>query len=199
MISFGDTDFLSGVNRKVMDKFLTLYSERVKLPFTIQTGVETLLHEETLALLRKAQCCAISVGIESGSERIRKKVIKKVMPAEFIKRAMDLCRKHELRVTANYMVGLPYETEEDIHKTISLNRVVNPPSIAVTFFTPFIGTELYGVCIKEGFYKNFKDKEENVYDYPPLDMPGLSQEKIKSLVEEFVMDFNTYKRDFAII
>jgi len=198
MISFSDTDFLSGVSRKTMGEFLSLYSERVKLPFTIQSGVETLLHEETLTLLRKAQCCAISVGIESGSERIRKEVIKKVTPSKFIKKAMDLCRKHELRVTANYMVGLPYETEEDIHKTISLNRVINPPSIAVTFFTPFMGTELYDLCIKEGFYVPFNEKE-NVYDYPPLDMPQLSQESIKGLVKEFTEDFQSYQDDFNIV
>lgn len=196
MLSFGDTDFLSGVPKPVMHEFLELYINRVHLPFTIQSGVETLTDETTLTLLRKAQCCAISVGIESGSEKIRKTVIKKAIPINLIKRAMDLCRKHEIRVTANYMVGLPYETEDDVRKTIELNRQICPPSIAVTFFTPFIGTELYDVCVKEGFYKPFS---ENVYEYPPLDMPQLKQEKIKQLVRDFVDDFKTFQKDFSIL
>ena len=113
-----------------------------------------------------------------------------------IKKAFDLCRKYELRTTANYMVGLPYETQEDVYDTIRLNRVIDPPSIAVTFFTPFIGTDLYDVCIKEGFYKPF---QENVYEYPPLEMPQLPQEKILSLVKEFTDDFRSYQRDFSIL
>jgi radical SAM superfamily enzyme YgiQ (UPF0313 family) len=93
------------------------------------------------------------------------------------------------------MVGLPYETEKDVLDTIKLNRLLNPPSIAVTFFTPFMGTELYDVCIKEDFYQPF---QENVYEYPPLRMPQLSQERIVGLVKEFSDDFKSYQRDFNV-
>ena len=196
MVAFGDTDFLRGVDKKVMKNFLTMYAERIKTPFTMQCSVGTLLDEDILSLLRKAQCCAISVGVESGSQRMQKQVLKKVIPMEMIKKAFDLCRKYELRTTANYMMGLPYETEEDCRKTIELNRIINPPSIAVTFFTPFIGTDLYDVCIKEGFYKPF---QENVYEYPPLQMHQLPQEKILSLVKEFTDDFRNYQQDFNIL
>jgi len=196
MVSFGDTDFLSGVTKPVMYDFLSLYARKIKTPFTIQTGVENLMDEKSLKLLREAQCCAISVGIESGSDRIRKTVIKKAIPFEVIKKAFDLCRKHELRITANYMVGLPFETEKDIMDTMELNKYIDPPSIAVTFFTPFMGTELYDICIKEGFYRPFR---ENVYGYPPLDMPQLKPEKIKKMVKDFTDDFRGYQRDFNIL
>jgi radical SAM superfamily enzyme YgiQ (UPF0313 family) len=162
----------------------------------MQCSVATLLDENILKLLRQAQCCAISVGVESGSEKIQKQVIKKVIPVDLIKKAFALCRKHELRVTANYMIGLPYETEDDVRKTIELNRIVNPPSIAVTFFTPYIGTELYDICMKEGFYKPFS---ENIYEYPPLDMPQLKPNRIKELVKEFTSDFATYQKDYHIL
>lgn len=198
MLSFSDTDFLAGVPKGVMVKFLTEYASRIKLPFTVQASIKQLLDEDILKLLRKAQCCAISVGVESGSEKMQREVIKKVIPIEVIGKAFELCRKHELRVTANYMVGLPWETEEDVYNTISLNHIVNPPSIAVTFFTPFMGTELYDVCVKEGFYKPFKGKE-NVYDYPPLNMPQLSQARIRELLKEFVENFNNYREDFSLL
>jgi radical SAM superfamily enzyme YgiQ (UPF0313 family) len=196
MISFGDTDFLSGVPKNKMSEFLRMYAERIHTPFTMQCSVATLLDENILKLLRQAQCCAISVGVESGSEKIQKQVIKKVIPVDLIKKAFDLCRKHELRVTANYMIGLPYETEDDVRKTIELNRIVNPPSIAVTFFTPYIGTELYDICMKEGFHKPFA---ENIYEYPPLDMPQLKPNRIKELVKEFTSDFATYQKDYHIL
>jgi radical SAM superfamily enzyme YgiQ (UPF0313 family) len=196
MISFGDTDFLQGVPEDTMEWFLTEYKDQVKLPFTCQASVETLTDPKILKLLNKAQCCAISVGVESGSDKIRKSVIKKAVPIDVFKRAFKLCRDNDLRLTANYMVGLPYETEKDVYDTIKLNKILNPPSIAVTYFTPFMGTELYDTCIKEGFYQPF---QENVYEYPPLKMPQLSQERIVSLVKEFTDDFKGYQKDFNVL
>ena len=191
MVSFSDTDFLTAPKDKIKD-LLVRYARDIRLPFTIQTSVSTLLDEDILKLLKKAQCCAISVGVESGSKRIQKEVLKKVVPIELTKKAFTLCRNHGLRITADYMMGLPYETEQDIHDTIDYTRIVNPTSIAVTYFTPFIGTELYDVCMKEGFYEPFR---ENIYEYPPLNMPQLSQNRIKELIKEFVDDFKTYQND----
>jgi anaerobic magnesium-protoporphyrin IX monomethyl ester cyclase len=196
MIAFSDTDFLRGVSFDTMAKFLIMYADRINLPFTMQCSANTLFNEYILTLLRKAGCCAISVGVESGSSRIRNDVIKKPMSDDMLVKAFNLCRKYELRVTANYMVGLPTETEDDVRDTMKLNRLINPPSIAVTYFTPFMGTELYDVCVKEGYYKPF---QENVYEYPPLEMPQLSQNRIKELVREFSDEFKTYQEDFSVI
>jgi len=107
MVSFADTDFLAGVSKDTMKDFLTKYASKVNLPFTMQASIGQLFDEDILRLLRQAQCCAISVGIESGSPRIQRDVLKKIIPVDTTKRAFDLCRKHELRVTANYMIGLP--------------------------------------------------------------------------------------------
>jgi radical SAM superfamily enzyme YgiQ (UPF0313 family) len=196
MIAFGDTDFLSAVPRLVLREFFELYERYIGLPFTIQTSVEQLCDPEILEMLQTAQCCAISVGVESGSEKIRKSVIKKAVPIEVFQKAFRLCRERNLRITANYMVGLPRETEEDVYETIRLNKKLNPPSIAVTYFTPFMGTELYELCLREGFYQPFR---ENVYEYPPLRMPQLSQERIVELVKEFSDEFKSYQKDFSIV
>ena len=90
------------------------------------------------------------------------------------------------------MVGLPTETEKDVQETIEFNKYLNPPSIAVCYFTPFMGTELYDLCVRDGLYEPF---QENVYDYPPLKMPQLPQNRIKELVKEFTDDFATYKKE----
>lgn len=195
MLSFGDTDFLSGVPKRVMKEFLDLYIKRIHIPFTIQSGAETLRDEEILTLLREAKCCAISVGVESGSERVRKSIIKKFVSKDTIKEAFTLCRKHALRLSANYMIGVPYETEDDVRETIQFNKELNPPSIAVTFFTPFVGTELYEICVKEGYYEPF-NIGSNSYKTTPLNMPQLPPQRIYELVDEFVDDFKTYQDDF---
>ena len=195
MLSFGDTDFLSGVPKPVMREFLTAYARDVALPFTVQSGAETLRDEEILRLLREARCCAISVGVESGSDRVRSSIIKKHVSKSRIREGFALCRKHGLRVTANYMIGVPFETEEDVRETIAFNRELAPPSIAVTFFTPFVGTELYDISVREGFYEPFSIGS-NSYRTTPLTMPQLPPRRIYELVDEFVADFATYQDDF---
>lgn len=198
MLSFGDTDFLNSVPKPVMKKFLELYIERVGVPFTMQSSAETLVDDEILALLRQARCCAISVGVESGSARVRKEIIHKHVSKEVIKRGFDLCRKHELRITSNYMIGLPNETEEDVWETIKFNRELDPPSIAVMYFTPFVGTELFDVSVKAGFYDPSHIATNN-YSETPLNMPQLPAEKIYDLIKVFIADFKTYQRDFNIL
>ncbi len=198
MLSFGDTDFLSGVPTEIIKEFLELYIKRVGIPFTIQCGAETLTDESILALLRKACCCAISVGVESGSARVRQKIIHKYVSKEVIKRGFVLCRKHELRITANYMIGVPFETEEDVWESIRFNREIDPPSIAVTYFTPFVGTELYEISVREGFYNPLHIATNN-YSESPLIMPQLSGQRIHELIKVFVSDFKTYQKDFNII
>lgn len=196
MVSFGDTDFLASVPTQIMIEFLTGYKERVNLPFTIQCSAETLIKEEVVQLLVDAGCCACSVGVESGSDRIRKEVIKKHVKKEIIKRAFEICWERRLRITGNYMVGVPFETEADVLETMQFNRELKMPSIAVTFFTPFVGTELYDIAIKEGFYKNL-DIGSNNYETSPLEMPQFPPEAIHKMVRELVDDFNKYHKDFV--
>jgi len=107
-----------------------------------------------------------SIGVESGSEFIRKKVLKKGPSKKKVREVFDLCRKMNFRVTTNYMIGLPFETEEHVWETIRFDRELNPPSIAVTYFSPFLGTRLYDLCMEQGFYKGF-DPHASVYDTSP--------------------------------
>lgn len=191
--AFCDTDFLAGVPVKILKEFCDEYKKKVDLPFMIQASAEAIT-DERLELITKAGCITISVGVESGSVRMRHEVLKKKASLERIKKSFNLCRKYNLRTTANYMIGLPFETEEDVQSTINFNSELNPPSIAITYFQPFLGTRLYDICIKEGFYKGF-DPEVSVYRESPLDMPQLRPEKILDYVDRFTEEFNSWKTD----
>lgn len=141
-----------------------------------------------------AGCVTISIGVESGSERIRTEVLNKRVSLRRIIKTFDLCRKYSLRTTANYMIGVPHETEEDVYETMRFNRMINPPSIAITYFQPFLGTELHDVCVKEGFYDGF-NPNASVYLESPLKMPQLPPERIEEMIREFTEDFNSWKTD----
>jgi tRNA A37 methylthiotransferase MiaB len=192
-----DTDFLLGVPYEVLQEFCILYKQEIALPWIIQSSAES-FSERKLAAIVDAGCVSASIGVESGSPFIRKEVIKKRVSLERVKKTFAMCRDYNFRTTANYMIGLPYETEEDVWKTIEFNRLINPPSVAITYFTPFLGTELHNLCMKEGFYSGF-DPSQNVYKTSPLKMPQLPAHKIETLIKAFMDDFEAYRQDLHTI
>ncbi|MBI9086129.1 MAG: B12-binding domain-containing radical SAM protein [Desulfobacterales bacterium] len=188
-----DTDFLFGVPYETLAEFCRLYKAEIGIPWIIQGSAES-FSERKLAAIVDAGCVSASIGVESGSPRMRREVIKKRVSLGRIKKTFDLCRDYNFRTTANYMIGLPYETEADVRQTIALNRQINPPSVAITYFTPFLGTELYDLCVAEGFYDGF-DPHQNVYKYSPLKMPQLSAPRIEELIRIFMDEFESFKSD----
>ncbi len=137
-------------------------------------------------------CVTISIGVESGNPNVRQKILKKYTSNEVILKAFDLAKKYNIRTTANYIIGLPYETEEDVWESIEFNKRLNPLSVAVHYFVPFIGTELYDICVKEGFYKGF-DPNADVYRESPITTSTLSKERIDELLYIFTDEYNKNK------
>ena len=76
------------------------------------------------------------------------------------------------------MIGLPYETEENIKETIRLNKKVKPSIIFASIFRPYPGTKLFRLCKKNKWISKRKVKSyfENT---SILNLPSISNKKIK--------------------
>jgi len=82
------------------------------------------------------------------------------------------------------MVGLPYETKDDIQKTIELNKKVDADSIQASIFVPFQGTELYKLCEEKGWL----DKEKSTTSYyigTTTKYPYISQKELLQIRRRF--------------
>jgi len=192
-IHFGDTDFLSGLKLDVIERFCDEYRRRINLPWIMQTSAES-MNEKNMPMLARSGLANISVGVESGSTELRRTVLKKYVKKERIQRSFDLGRSLGIRMTANFMFGVPGETEETIRESFEFNRELNPPAIAAFFFTPFLGTELYDISLEKGYIEGF-NPHQNLHKESPLDMPHLPKERISELVSLFIEDFSTFQND----
>jgi anaerobic magnesium-protoporphyrin IX monomethyl ester cyclase len=114
-------------------------------PLNIQFGC-SIRPETTTARkvqqLRSMGCVAASVGIESGNETLRKKVLNRNMTNGQIENAINLLRDAGIRVSTFNMLGLPGETREDVFRTIALNKKCNIEAVNVYIVYPYPGTEL---------------------------------------------------------
>jgi len=174
-----------GMKDERFEKFYQLYKD-IKIPFFINTRAET-VKADRIKKLEEMGCENIAVGIESGDEEFRKKYLNRHMSNEIIIKAIDIIKQNsKIRVSVNNIVGFPFETRENIFKTIELNRDVKADTHMVNIFNPFKGTKLREMAIEAGFISKDMDAGDYRSDYL-LDMPQLSKDELKGLHKTFLL------------
>ncbi len=151
------------MSRKKMIEFCELYKKDVNLPFSVNLQPR-LVREDTFAMAVDAGMRNICVGVESGSDRVRRKVFNQPnYRDEHVEKVFALAHKYKIRCSSFNIIGLPDETREDIIETIMLNRKLNPTSATVTFFHPYRGAPLRPLCVERGYMSKTQGKHEDVY------------------------------------
>ena len=142
-------DDIFTLKRKWMEEFCELYGAEFNIPFDVNVRVET-VDRQALAILKNAGCDLIRIGVESGSERVRKLLMKRNMTNAQIERVFEDAESVGLKTWSFNMVGLPGETRQDADETIRLNEKLCPDHMQVSVFNPYPGTKLYDKCIEDG-------------------------------------------------
>ena len=107
--------------------------------------------------LRKGKCRELFIGIESGSETIRKRINKLGDTASIIGVSREILQ-NGIDLKGYFIYGFPKETKEDFQKTYELAATLKEISLTTpgTFrtsvfqFRPYHGTQLYNEILKEG-------------------------------------------------
>jgi radical SAM superfamily enzyme YgiQ (UPF0313 family) len=99
--------------------------------------------------LWEAGCWEISYGVETGSQRLLD-LIHKDISLDQIEEIVAITKRIGISIRAFFMLGIPTETREESLKTISFAKKLDARWSQFTVFTPFPGTELYDLVVKEG-------------------------------------------------
>jgi radical SAM superfamily enzyme YgiQ (UPF0313 family) len=142
-------------------------------------------------MLKEAGCVTIGIGVESGNEDIRRKLLNKNITNDVYEKAFANCHKYNIRTTANIMIGFPFETEKNIVESANFCRKLQAKSLSLAIFAPYHGTVLRDTCIEEGFIENKISEDIAIINRSILTMPQLSKEKI----EELYLRFNSLVYD----
>lgn len=163
------------------------YSRHIKIPFIAQTRPETVT-DEKLDLLEAmgAPFFQVSMGVESGSERILFDVCNRRTPVAKIRAAFAKLHERKIRTAAFFMIGFPYETREEIFETIHLCRDIRPTVSIVSIFQPLHGQDLREVCIREGFIGG-GETQLTFTENSMLNMPQISAAEIANLRRVFLL------------
>jgi len=183
----------------LVQEFCTLYKEHVDLPFSVNLQCK-LVNEESFAMAVDAGLRNVCIGVESGSPRVRKEVLKRNYKDNDVMRVFKMAHDHKIRCSSFNIIGLPYESRDDIFQTIELNRIVKPSSATVTFFHPYRGAPLRELCIKEGYIDKNDGKHEDVYrTESQLEMPQITKNELKGLMQSFQLYMKLPKERWDLI
>ncbi len=134
--------------------------------------------EELFTSLKESNFKFVNIGLESGSERIRREILKRNYSNGNIIEAVTLARKCGLKVNFYNMIGIPGETLTDFEETIKINRICQPDIQMLSIFYPYPGTDLYILCQQQGLLQEplSQDMERSK---AVLALPGFSKKQIQ--------------------
>ena len=122
------TDEMFLLNRKYYMPVLEVLADLNKnddLKLWAYSRIDTVPNPEILALVRKAGIRWLCLGIESGDKKIRLEIAKGKFEDVDVRKVVAQVEEADIDVMANYIYGLPGDTEETIEKTYDLSVELN--------------------------------------------------------------------------
>lgn len=118
-----------------------LLDRNLRIEWTALSRADT-LEAKTLALMRKAGCRRLYIGIESGSQRILD-LYKKGYKIDQVKEAVRLVNNSGIETVGFFMVGAPGENEKDFQASLRLAKELHFDYIVVFKAISYPGTALF--------------------------------------------------------
>jgi radical SAM superfamily enzyme YgiQ (UPF0313 family) len=193
-IEFVDDTF--GIDKEYTHRLCdSLIRNCPRIRWDCETRVD-LVDEELLIHMKRAGCHSVFLGIESGNNEILRK-IRKGITIEQALSALKTIKKHGIRLTAFFIIGTPWETEDTLNDTfVAMQKTKG--ILGYSIFTPYPGTEAFEYCRKLGLVKDGHDMVLYNHQSPENCFCTKIQKerfrKIASRIEKYVDQNNARQR-----
>jgi len=173
-ITFMDDAFTISRGRvtKLCQAFI---ANRIDITWSCLTRVD-IISDELVTLMKKAGCTKVSVGVESGNQRILD-LIGKNITLERIRDAVGCLRKNKMFWSGFFMFGFPTETEDEVFDTLNFLHELKPDWAHIGIFTPYPGTALHELAMQNGMITSF-------FDYTQYSHHNLRSRRTDTIGEE---------------
>lgn len=142
IISFLDDCMLADKDRAEY-----IFSEIIRRQYNIEIQIGTVaawhLDRDILQLMKKAGLTKFGISIESGNERVLHKIIHKPLRLEIIPEIVAICRELDILMRANFVIGFPGETWDEIRDSLRMAEQLDLDLIDIHIATVLPKTELY--------------------------------------------------------
>jgi len=143
---------------------------------------------EFLRQMKRTGLYLVSLGIESGSDRVLE-LMRKSLKIDKIRKTLQLINESGLDAAGFFILGFPGETKMEIKKTIDFSLELN--LIRANFFTylPFPGTESYLKLKETGELERVK-WDEFCFSKAAYSPPGITYKELRGLQRKAFLKFH---------
>lgn len=173
-VRFCDDHFT--LNTSWLKYFSDIYKKEINRPYTINTRADA-MNEEKIVYLKESGCRLVCFGIETGSNDLRNKLLKKDIEDEEIFKLAGLLKKYKLKFLTSNIIGLPNETVKEAWKTIEINQKIKTDLPWFSMMQYYPGTQVYNEAKNLGLLdENFNvDNIDNYFKNNYLRQKNLSE------------------------
>jgi len=176
------------VNKDWLDEFAERYPVEIGRPFHLALN-PCMIKDGTIEKLRAAGLVSMNMAIESGSERIRKDIMRRppITNVELIKLCKTI-KDNGIYITAQNMMMSPTESFEEAKATLDLNIACGVDNGVVGKFQPFPGTRMGKLAEELGLVDASSILQripENYHYESILDFPEEDEVRMDNLVHIF--------------
>jgi anaerobic magnesium-protoporphyrin IX monomethyl ester cyclase len=184
-ISFQDDTFTLDKQRTI-DICDGMIDRKINLPWGCGTRTDTVT-KKVLAKMRKAGCNEVAYGVDAGAQKIRDAFHKEVSTQQ-CEKAIKWAKEEGIFVTTSVILGYPGETRETLQESLDFIRRVEPDEVWLCHATPFPGTELREIIIRNGWKMEPDWKLYNTMN-PIFEDPLLPSSEIAKMRKDFYNKF----------
>lgn len=200
-ISFFDATF--NINKKrAYDICYRLIREDLKdLRWYANIRVD-MIDKELACVMKNAGCRGVSIGIESGSQKVLDLANKRTK-IEDARNAIVLLKKAGIKQYASFIVGLPGETKDTMNETRDFIVESKPTGFQVSSFVPYPRSKLYDLAVSQGKIDNDMLFEDLLLFNTPISLCELSVEDInefrKKIYKDMYMNMGWWISNFKYV
>jgi anaerobic magnesium-protoporphyrin IX monomethyl ester cyclase len=197
-----DNFFLN--KRRVREIAQKIVKEKIDIKWGAECRVDFIYNfsQEFIDLLKRSGWYSVTLGAESGSNRILK-YINKGITREQSAEAHKKLTENGIHQNYFFMIGFPEETDEDILQTMRLiyeiaRKGKYVDNIILSSYTPYPGTGLYDECLMKGFKQPQSLADWIKMDFHRLNLPWFTELKNKR-IESISWNTRGLKKKFGLV
>lgn len=147
-------------------EFFSWYKDVIDIPFYVFFYPGT-CNEEKAKILADSGLAGVWLGVQSGSERVRKEAFKRFYTNELILNQSKMFKKYGVSVRYDFILDNPFETfEESLESIYLMLELPQPFSLNLFSLKYFPNTEITSMAKDAGFITDLDldDNQEKDYD-----------------------------------
>ncbi len=186
-IQFIDDNFT--LSRSYVKNFCQrIIDEKLKFSWCCPNGVRLdTLRPDMLELMREAGCYSLSVGIESGSQRVLD-FTKRDTPLKMIEEKVDMITNAGIETVGFFILGFPTEKSHEIEQTIDFSLSLNLERANFMNYHPFPGTESWHYLRHAGEMDRVNPYSQSFAEVAYIPK-GMTRSKLKSFQRQAFLRF----------